>query len=274
VRKPDDRRLTLVLADRASLGDTDGAERDLRRSRLASRPPFRKYVEARIAWSRGDPGRAAGLFDEAARAAANEGLATMEIDSHLYAGVALLRAGLYDEAQHRFAATISRARQAGSSVRIYDGTACSAYAAWRSGDLVLRDRRFEEAASVQPPPSPMAALRLLAMRTGSPVWRRWNIGPIVAEKRLAPGVSLLRARESFAAGDEEGSKRELRRARAEGINESELREEAELLAAELGLPYSALPADPPYPNMLRYLAIFDLPGTTRESASAPAPAGK
>jgi hypothetical protein len=34
-------------------------------------------------------------------------------------------------------------------------------------------------------------------------------------------------------------------------------EEAELLAAELGLPSTRMPADPPYPNMLRYLAVFD-----------------
>jgi hypothetical protein len=50
---------------------------------------------------------------------------------------------------------------------------------------------------------------------------------------------------------------ELRRARAEGIDTAEEREEAELLAAELGMPSTLLPPDPPYPNVLRYLAIFD-----------------
>jgi hypothetical protein len=259
VSKPDDRRLTLVLADRASLGDAAGAERDLGRSRLASRPPFRKYVEARIAWSRGDAQRAATLFDEAARAAANETLATMEIDSHLYAGIALLRLRRFDEAQQRFAITASRARQMGSSARVYDASACSAYAAWRTGDLVLRDRRFEEAASVNPPAAPLAALRLVAVRTGSAVTRQWSLSAVEKEPELAPVLSLVRAREAFAAGDHETARRELRRARAEGVDESEVREEAELLAAELGLPFARLPADPPYPNLLRYLAVFDLP---------------
>jgi serine/threonine protein kinase/tetratricopeptide (TPR) repeat protein len=259
VDKPDDRRLTLVLADRASLGDADGAERDLRRSHLAARPPFRSYVEGRIAWSRGDAKRAAALFDEAARAAANETLTTTELDSLLYAGVALLRLRRYDEAQQRFAATVSRARQAGSSVRVFDASACSAYTAWRAGDLVLRDRRFEEAASVQPPAAPMSALRLLAMRSGSTLWKRWDARPLEKDPELTPVVSLLRAREAFTAGDQESAKRELRRARAEGIDETEMREEAELLSAELGLPFTVMPADPPYPNMLRYLAIFDLP---------------
>lgn len=54
------------------------------------------------------------------------------------------------------------------------------------------------------------------------------------------------------------AKRELTRARAEGIDVSADREEAELLAYELGLPHHILPADPPYPNNLRYLAIFEL----------------
>jgi hypothetical protein len=70
-------------------------------------------------------------------------------------------------------------------------------------------------------------------------------------------MSLIRAREAAFAGDLERAKVELRRARTEGIDTAEEREEAELLAAELGLPSSRLPPDPPYPNMVRYLAIFD-----------------
>jgi hypothetical protein len=259
VSKPDDRRLALVLADRASLGDIDGAQRDLRRSRLWSRPPFRNYVEARIAWSRGDPKRAAQLFDAAATAAADETLGPIEAESRLYSGIALLRLGRLEEAQQRFAATADRARRLGLSVRIFDASAYGGYTAWRTGDFELRDRRFAEAASVQPPPAPWAALRVLAIRTGSTAWKQWSTAKIENEPLLAPVMSLIRAWEALAAGDREGAARELRRARAEGIDGSEMREEAELLAAELGLPFARLPADPPYPNMLRYMAIFDLP---------------
>ena len=70
VRKPDDRRLMLVLADRASLGDIEGAERDLHASRLMTRPSFRHYTEARIAFQtvtdRGGEGFAYYLPDVAA----------------------------------------------------------------------------------------------------------------------------------------------------------------------------------------------------------------
>jgi Protein kinase domain len=259
VSKPDDRRLALVLADRASLGDMDGAERDLRRSRLASRPPFRNYIEARIAWSRGDAKKAAELFDAAAAAAEDEALGTVEAESRLYSGIALLKQGRLDEAQQRFAATAARAHHIGVLHRIFDGAAYGAYTAWKTGDAGLRDRRFAEAASVQPPAAPWAALRLLAIRTGSEAWKQWSTSTIEKEPLLVPVMSLIRAREAFAAGDAEAAKRELRRSRAEGIDTSEMREEAELLASQLGLPFERLPADPPYPNMLRYMAIFDLP---------------
>ncbi len=258
VSKPDDRRLMLVLADRASLGDTAGALRDLRRTRLQSRPPFRAYVEARVAWSRGEIKRARELFDLSASSAADEGLGTIELEARLLAGIAMLRLGELDEAQRRFGQTGTRARQLGLSVRIFDASAFAAYTAWRSGDFELRDRRLDEAASVQPPAAPWAALRLLAIRIGSDRWRTWNTETIEKEPLLAPVLSLIRAREALAAGDVDTAKRELRRARAEGIDSSEMREEAELLAAELGLPAEVLPADPPYPNPLRYMAIFDL----------------
>ena len=59
-------------------------------------------------------------------------------------------------------------------------------------------------------------------------------------------------------------------ARAESIDETELREEAELLAKELGMPSQLLPADPPYPNILRYVAIFDLErGTPSQVVRSP-----
>ena len=257
ITKVDDRRLMLVLADRASLGDADGAARDLRSSNLMKRPSLRDYVLARIAWSRGKFEESANLYDLASRAAADEGHGTIEVDSRLYSGIALLKLGRFDDAQRRFAITAARARQLGNSVRLFDASAFAAYTAWRAGDDDLRDRRLAEAASVTPPPAPWAALRLLAIRMGSDSWKLWSTEPVEKEPLLQPAMSVIRGREALAAGDVEGAKRELRRARAEGVDESETREEAELLAAELGLPFEVLPADPPYPNVLRYMAIFD-----------------
>ncbi|HYC89510.1 MAG TPA: protein kinase [Thermoanaerobaculia bacterium] len=259
VTKPDDRRLMLVLADRASLGDTDGAERDLRTSRLAKRPPIFHYTEGRIAWSRGQVQRALALYDRAAAEAAAEGLVPLELEARLHAGIALIRLGQWDEAQRRFAGTSSRARQVKLEHRVYEATSLAAYAAHRSGDFEERDRKLAEAAALVPPAHPYAALRLLAMRLGSPVWKSWSITSLERDPLLAPTVTLIRAREAALAGDTARARLELRRARAEGIDTAEEREEAELLAAELGLPSTLLPPDPPYPNLLRYLAIFDHP---------------
>ena len=258
VRKPDDRRLMLVLADRASLGDPAGAERDLRASRLVQRPAFFHYTRARIAWNRGDTRGAAALFDRAAADAANEGLAGMEAEASELAGLALLRLGEWSEAQRRFARSEARARDAGLTYRTFTSTALSAYAAHRGGDPDERDRKLRAAAAFSVDPEPRATLRLLAIRLGSTEWKRWSVAPIANDPDAQGAMSLVRAREAWSAGDARIAARELRRARAEGIERSGLREEAELLAAELGLPAQLLPPEPPYPNITRFVAIFDL----------------
>ena len=95
------------------------------------------------------------------------------------------------------------------------------------------------------------------MRMGSPAWKTWSIAEAENDPELGATVLLIRAREAALDGDLERAKLLLRRARAEGIERAEHREEAELRAAELGLPSTRMPADPPYPTLLRYLAVFD-----------------
>ena len=257
VTKPDDRRLMLVLADRASLGDVDGAERDLRASRLVQRPAFFHYTQARIAWSRGDVKRALMLYDHAASEAAGEGLGQIEAEATELAGLALLRLGDWGEAQRRFARATARARALHLTYRMFTGTALGAYAAHREGDADERDRKLRDAEAIDIGPASGAQLRLLAIRMRSPEWQRWSREPFASDPSRQPIVSLVRAREAWFRADLDTAIRELRRSRAEGIDTSEVREEAELLAAELGLPSQALPPDPPYPNILRWVAIFD-----------------
>ena len=255
--KPDDRRLMLVLADRASLGDVDGAERDLRASRLVRRPPIYHYAEARMAWSRGNARRALQLYDRATTEAAAESLTSLEIESRLFAGVAATQLREWDDAQRWLANCSVRAREMGLEHRVFESAAFSAYVAHQTGDFEERDRKLLEAAALKPPIHPFVALRLLAIRLGSTVWTKWSIAEIERDPLHAASLWLIRAREAAYAGDVERAKADLRRARAEGIDTAEHREEAELLSAELGLPSTKLPADPPYPNTLRYLAIFD-----------------
>ena len=255
VSKPDDRRLMFVLADRASLGDVAGATRDLRASRLVRLPPLLHYTEARIAWSRGDVRAARALYDRAAAEAAAESSSQVEVESRMLSGMCHLRVGDWAAAQRSFSIAGARAKQVGLTYRAFQCAALSAYTAHRTGDVEERDRKLGDAFAMAGEPSNGAVVRLLAMRLRSPVWARLPKTPVTDE----PGAdALLAAREAWLAGDLAGASRLLRRAQSEGVETTALREETELLAAELGLPSEVLPPDPPYPNLVRYTAIFDL----------------
>jgi hypothetical protein len=150
--------------------------------------------------------------------------------------------------------------------RVFESSALAAYAAHKLGREAERDHLLEKAASVDPPPINAAALRMLAMRLGSDRWRSWPLDPIARDPLLDADETLIRAREFQESGMTEPAREALRRARAEGVDQSHSCEEAELLAAELSEPAQVLPPDPPYPNILRYLAIFDLEASMRPAA--------
>ena len=254
VKLPDDRRLTLVLADRASLGDIDGAERDLKTSGLESRPALLNYTRARIAWSRGDLPLAQRLYDQTAADAAAASLGGLEIEAMMLGGLARLRAGDAEGALRKLAAATLRSKQLRIPSRELEVSALAAYAAHHAGDPEQRDARLARSFSLVSEPEERPTLRLIAIRLGSPVWKSWP--KLDMQHVTIPGVeSLVAARE---ATDPATARRLLQRAQAEGIDRTNLREEAELLAAELGMPHELLPADPPYPMVLRFLAIFDL----------------
>ncbi|HVR40949.1 MAG TPA: hypothetical protein VMU84_17790, partial [Thermoanaerobaculia bacterium] len=262
VSKPDDRRLMLVLADRASLGDVDSADRDLHASRLRQHAPLLHYTEGRIAWSRGDVRRAQHLFEQTAQEASDDNIATIEAEARVLSGLALVRLENWNDAQTTLTKAAARAKQIELTYRAFEATAISAYAAARAGDTAARDRRLVEANAIATHPGYSAGVRVLAIRLGSNVWQQWPIDPVIAkEPELAGVLPLIVAREKWAAGDLDGAQQYLRWSRSEGVDGTGFREDAELLSAELGLPYQLLPPDPPYPNILRFLAIFDLAKT-------------
>lgn len=257
VEKPDDRRLMLVLSDRASLGDVGNAERDLRRSRLMRRPPLRHYVEARIAWSRGDARAARDHYERAAAAAGAENSAQLEVESRMLGGVASLKLGDWAAAQRSLALGAARAKQFGLPFRRFECVTVGAYAAHRTGDFEQRDAKLRAAAPLALSDlTANVSLRILAIRLRSEVWKEWPRPALNNEPALD---ALLRAREAWAAGDLEGAARELRRVNSEGIDATSFHEEAELLASELKLPFRRLPLDTPYPSLVRWLAILDQP---------------
>jgi serine/threonine protein kinase len=258
IEKPDDRRLMLVLADRASLGDINGAAHDLQRSRLMAKPVFSAYTLARIAWTRGDVASAISNYDACAERAAADNLTALELDARVYQSMAQIERNELAAAQHTLGLAAARARQMNSPQREFETAAVMAYAANREGDAEDRDRRLNEAQALGNHAGDLAALRVLAIRMRSEVWKSWK-KPDVSKEPLLTGVAaLMDAREAWYAGNLDAARAALRRARAEAIDGTGMREEAELLSAELRLPSTLLKADPPYPNILRWLAIFDL----------------
>jgi hypothetical protein len=257
VTKPDDRRLMLVLADRASLGDVAGASADLARSRLPRRPSFLHYTRARIAWSRGDVAGAQRQYDAVADEFATENLGGLEIESRMLSALALIRRGEWTRAQPILANAAARSRQLNLPSRALETQTLAAYVAGHIGDTEERDRNLVEAMSFTKNQEETAIVTLIAMRLGSPVWRQWPQAD-VRGPTLAGVGALLRARQALLAGKGDDARRLVQQARAQGVETTNFREEAELLAAETGLPSTRLPPDPPYPMALRLLAVFDL----------------
>ena len=257
IDQPDDRRLMLVLADRASLGDVNGATRDLQRSRLMQQPAFSAYTLGRIAWTRGDIDGAIHNFEICAERASVESLTPLEIDARFYQALAHIRRNDLAGAQRSLALCMARARQIEMAQRESESSAAAAYIANLQGDFAERDRKLAEALSFATHPGDVSQLRVLAIRMRSEIWKQWP-RPKLDHQAVLTGVGpLIDAREAWFNGDLESARQSLRRSRAEAVDSTGFREEAELLAKELGEPSTLLRPDPPYPNPLRYLAIFD-----------------
>jgi serine/threonine protein kinase len=262
VGAPDDRRLSIVLADRASLGDIAGATRDLKRSKLMDRPSLLAYTQARIAWSSGKPAEAARLFDAAAESATISNLLPIAIESRMLAGVARVGMNDLEQAQSTFDLAAVKAHDAALPESELESDAFAAWVAGRRGDAEGMARRLRLAAVLaETHTTDFAALRLFAAREhinalGTSLISPDDEGPAVA--------TLIKARDAWSQNDPATASRLLQQSRSEGIDATWFSEEAALLAYDLGEPPRAFRPDPPYPNRLRFIAIWEL-GRPRRS---------
>jgi tRNA A-37 threonylcarbamoyl transferase component Bud32 len=259
VSQPDDRRLAIVLADRASLGDVAGALRDLQRSRLRSRPALFAYTQGRIAWSRGRATEAARFYQTAAETATLRNLGAVADDARVLAGIALIGAGQLDAAQTALDVAALKARQLGITEDELEALAFGGYVAWRRGDGDGMQRRLRTAAALaEPGTTDFASLKLITLRLHADVpMAAWTDRDIDGDSH-AGVASLIAAREAFTRGDAASALRLLQQARAEGVDAGWFAEEAALLAHDLGQPSRAFRPDPPYPNRLRFIAVWEL----------------
>lgn len=110
------RRRDMAIADRASMGDVDGASALLDRLDPADDPPMHDFLGGRIAWSRGDFAAAEAGFSRAAATALDAARVDLRMRSLQYAGAIQAMRG--DDETARATLEAARTVYAGRSVFI------------------------------------------------------------------------------------------------------------------------------------------------------------
>ncbi|HYL06592.1 MAG TPA: hypothetical protein VE075_11155 [Thermoanaerobaculia bacterium] len=258
----DDHNLSMVLADRASLGDVAGAEHDFAEDRLRGQEALAWYVRGRIARSKRHAHEAREAFDRELAVASRQNQPDLASDARLFSGLAACEEGDLADAASRFDLAAADALANHRPGNAIEALGLGAYLAWRRGNLAARDQRLAEAAALRAEPAWIyrAALTLLALWTGAqpPAEPRALAARMLREPELAGVDELLLARAAFAAGGQEQARSGLRRALESGVGKTYFKEEAALLAADLGEPPAPQWVDPPYPNLLRFAAAQEL----------------
>jgi DNA-binding winged helix-turn-helix (wHTH) protein len=261
------RGMAIVLADRASLGDAAGAERDLRSGRLESEEEaLAAFVRARIRRSQRRPAEARREVEHAIDEATKHNEPDLAKDCRLLAGITAYESG-DPAAAALWLDEFTAEPGASNREEAVEALGVGAYLAQRRSDLPGRDRRLADAhrrLESQDPRmvEPRIGLELLALRLGekpSPALHQLA-GQIASEPELLGVRSLLQARLAFEENHPAEAARLLRQARLEGLDQTYFADEAAVLAADLGEPPAALWIDPPYPYILRFAAVWELDG--------------
>ncbi|HXO40455.1 MAG TPA: winged helix-turn-helix domain-containing protein, partial [Thermoanaerobaculia bacterium] len=147
-----DPNLSIVLADRASLGDVAGAERAFASERRPGQEALACYVRGRIAWSKRRVGEARQAFDRELVVAIRQNQPDLAADARLLGGLAACEEGDLAAAASRFdLAALDAIDDHRPGVAI-EALGLGAWLAWRRADLAGRDRRLGEAAALHAKP--------------------------------------------------------------------------------------------------------------------------
>jgi len=251
-----------VLADRASLGDAAGAERDLASGQLRGQEALIWYLRGRMDRSGHRAAEALAAFDRELATAIRQNQPDLILEARFMGALAACEAGDLGGAASRFDLAAAEARTEQRSEIAADALGLGAYLAWRRGDPAGRDQRLAEAAALHAEPSwpYRLSLALLASWTGAtlPEDPRRLAAQVPRVPELTGVGELLLARRAWAAGDRAEAGRRLRQARDEGVEKTFFSEEEALLAADLAGRPQPQRVDPPYPNELRFAAAWEL----------------
>lgn len=255
------RKLVEAIADRASLGDLAGARKLAAQVRDQVGPARRLVLEARLAFSAGELRRSRDLFWQAGETARGEGDFVIEARARLWAGlfsgalderarakeqlrlaqVRLDETGLHDYAAEASLALVQLAAFDGDTVALERARDAAEERLQRTDQDYLKDHYRLAMLRITPPVD--AALPCPACGAG--------------EDPQAP--KLIEARQALLLGSPEQARVILQQLYDEGVGSGMLREEAALLARELGLDHPPLGAiDPPFGPYSRFAARWAL----------------
>ncbi len=244
------RRRDMAIADRASMGDVDGASALLDRLDPADDPPMHDFLSGRIAWSRGDFAAAEARFSRAAATALDAARVDLRMRSLHYAGAIQAMRG--DDETARATLEAARTVYAGRSVFIdIDLSLMLAQLHAAAGRDDEMDRELDRALATPldetnnllPLTARFTALRL---RPTQPLPRPGQLTPAFAALWDAYVAWQQKRPEALAAA--------LAQANQYGIASTRLADEARWLQLRAGLrPDPAASLDPPRAPMARVM---------------------
>lgn len=264
--------LTIVLSDRASLGDVDAIARIVADGALTDAPADRAIVLGRIEWARGNLDAAIAYMDEAAALAESSNAHLNLVRAREYATVFAYAAGRSDTVP-RIQQTIQtqQAQSLGTS-RSSGFKALLAEYRLDEGDRAAAAELLEDAGRQADGLLARAGLEIFNARLGLVLPAGHFLS---AEQRGAfesathnGALQLLDAWTAYAGDDAATAARLLEQARSLGINRTYFQEDATLLGTLLSR--RIVPAcrpDPPYPNYLRFSACRALSRLEAEQAA-------
>lgn len=242
------RRRDMAIADRASMGDAEGAAALLDRLDAADDPPMYNFLRGRIAWSRGDFAAAESEFSQSAATALDAARIDLRMRSLLFAGAIQAMRG--DDAAALATIEAARTVYAGRSVLFdIDLSLLLAQLHAAAGHDDAMNRELDRALAT-PPTAADDLLPLTAMYTALRL-RPTRPQPRPAE--LSPAAaSLWDAFEAWQQQRPEALTAALAAANQHGIGNTRWADEARWLQLRAGLrPDPPVTLDPPHPPISR-----------------------
>ncbi|MBL8299422.1 MAG: winged helix-turn-helix domain-containing protein [Rhodanobacteraceae bacterium] len=262
------RKRDTVIADRASMGDIEGAQKMLDRLDPASDPTMHSFLAGRLAWSRGDWPKAHSHFSRAAGSAFDIARFDLQTRALSYAGAIELLGGDDETAMASFES--ARVALAGRNA-IADADLSLLIAQLHMLAGRPQHARQELARAQVLPQAETAQMMPLAAQ-----FVAWRLFPDTEAERPAQltemNAALWAAHEALRAGATDRARAELARSKNLGIGSSRFADEARWLELKLGLPVSqASKIDPPYPPLSRVILRREIRRALAATSTEPGP---